>query len=571
MEVVRLVKNSEDLMNTSLFIADLKPEVTDEMLWNIVSRYGHVVTFNIHRDMMTQASLGCAYVTYLTSQEAENASKALNQSEIHGKQCRVMRYLIESKNQFSGILCIKDIDHARDPMSLHNEFSKFGPIASTGIVYDINGVSTGCSIIQFEDDAHANHARQMTNCVEFSNMMPCVYKYVRKYDGNNSDTINSNKFTDAFISNFIKDSMAVDSKNVFEKRDDKSVSLHKNENNESGEYGFIKLADHTGSETADIEMNGSNLDNSNEINVVPERKFRDDQADYQPEVEQTIREIIEKKSLNLYVKHFDKNMTDDELHDLFREFGQIKSAHVMKDDKNISRCFGFVCFTKPDDAQKAIESMHNKFYKGRYLYVAYAQTKQERQNTIEQQILNNYLIGQMMAAPVYILYIYSNEFHDSPQKMASWYQWPGAIYFQQISYQHGSNQARQQYDQGVQRGAYYQRNHRTRGNISRGIGRSRKYNYQNSQYKSEIQPLRVTVTLESTQNVPLCKSKDVNAQTTIIRPDPCPEFKNKISEHCSNTFQKYNFNQCYFNRVYTKVVISSETEVQITRTSLKKK
>ncbi|KII73916.1 Polyadenylate-binding protein, cytoplasmic and nuclear [Thelohanellus kitauei] len=308
-------------------------------------------------------------------------------------------------------------------------------------------------------------------------------------------------------------------------------------------------------------MNGSNLDNSNEINVVPERKFRDDQADYQPEVEQTIREIIEKKSLNLYVKHFDKNMTDNELHELFREFGEIKSAHVMKDDKKISRCFGFVCFTNPDDARKAIESMHNKFYKGRYLYVAYAQTKQERQNTIEQQILNNYLIGQMMAAPVYILYIYSNEFHDSPQKMASWYQWPGAIYFQQISYQHGSNQAIQQYDQAMQRGyknykrgGNYTRNYNTRGNYSRGIGPSRNYNDQHSQHKSEIPPVRVTITLKSTQNVPQCNSKDLNAQTTTIRPDPCPEFKNKISELCSKTFQKYNFNQCYFNRVYTKVV-----------------
>jgi polyadenylate-binding protein len=41
----------------------------------------------------------------------------------------------------------------------------------------------------------------------------------------------------------------------------------------------------------------------------------------------------------------------------FEEFGSITSAKVMRDDKGISRGFGFVCYNTPEEAKSVVSSM----------------------------------------------------------------------------------------------------------------------------------------------------------------------------------------------------------------------
>lgn len=62
---------------------------------------------------------------------------------------------------------------------------------------------------------------------------------------------------------------------------------------------------------------------------------------------------------NLYVKNFPKKeeFGDEDLLKLFTPYGEIISAVVMKDENNVSRGFGFVCFKDWQDAQKALEKI----------------------------------------------------------------------------------------------------------------------------------------------------------------------------------------------------------------------
>ena len=92
------------------------------------------------------------------------------------------------------------------------------------------------------------------------------------------------------------------------------------------------------------------------------------------------------KRNNIYVKEIPKkNFTDKELIELFNKFGKINSAIVLKDEKGESKGFGFVCFEKPEDAEKAQKEMNGKKIFDdieNKLYVSFALKKAERKEEL---------------------------------------------------------------------------------------------------------------------------------------------------------------------------------------------
>lgn len=62
---------------------------------------------------------------------------------------------------------------------------------------------------------------------------------------------------------------------------------------------------------------------------------------------------------NVYVKGFpkDASFTDEHLAELFKEFGEIQSAAIMRDGHGQSKGFGFVCFADASSAEKATQAV----------------------------------------------------------------------------------------------------------------------------------------------------------------------------------------------------------------------
>lgn len=94
------------------------------------------------------------------------------------------------------------------------------------------------------------------------------------------------------------------------------------------------------------------------------------------------------QGVNLYVKNLDDTIDDERLLKEFSIFGTITSAKVMLTEDNRKKGFGFVCYTAPEEATKAVAEMNGKIVGSKPLYVSLAQRKEERKALLATQYLN---------------------------------------------------------------------------------------------------------------------------------------------------------------------------------------
>ena len=83
--------------------------------------------------------------------------------------------------------------------------------------------------------------------------------------------------------------------------------------------------------------------------------------------------------MRLYVGNLSYNVTNQQLEELFTQYGQVKSAQVVMDrDTGRSKGFGFVEMIDANQARAAIEGLNLKEIDGRSLTVNEARPREER-------------------------------------------------------------------------------------------------------------------------------------------------------------------------------------------------
>lgn len=83
----------------------------------------------------------------------------------------------------------------------------------------------------------------------------------------------------------------------------------------------------------------------------------------------------------LFVGSLPYSTTDDELENLFSQFGTVSSAKVIFDrETGRSKGFGFVELEADDAAKTAINDLNGKDYEGRSLVVNEARPMERREN-----------------------------------------------------------------------------------------------------------------------------------------------------------------------------------------------
>uniref|UniRef100_A0A671Q587 Polyadenylate-binding protein n=1 Tax=Sinocyclocheilus anshuiensis TaxID=1608454 RepID=A0A671Q587_9TELE len=382
----------------SLYVGDLHPDITEAMLYEKFSPAGPVLSIRVCRDMITRRSLGYAYVNFQQPADAERALDTMNFDVVKGKPIRIMWSQRDPSLRKSGVgnVFIKNLDKSIDNKALYDTFSAFGNILSCKVVCDENG-SKGYAFVHFETQDAADRAIEKMNGMLLNDRKVFVGRFKSRKEREAEMGAKAKEFTNVYIKNFGEDMDDPRLKELFDKYGKTlSVKVMTDPTGKSRGFGFVSYEKHEDANKAVEEMNGTEL-NGKMVFVGRAQKKMERQAELKRKFEQLKQERISRyQGVNLYIKNLDDTIDDEKLRKEFSPFGSITSAKVMLEDGR-SKGFGFVCFSSPEEATKAVTEMNGRIVGSKPLYVALAQRKEERKAHLTNQYMQR--IAGMRAMP----------------------------------------------------------------------------------------------------------------------------------------------------------------------------
>ncbi|KAH7688593.1 hypothetical protein IHE45_03G041600 [Dioscorea alata] len=372
--------------STSLYVGDLELNVTDSQLFDLFSQIGPVVSVRVCRDVNTRRSLGYAYVNYSNAMDAERALDVLNFTPLNNKPIRIMYSNRDpsSRKSSAANIFIKNLDKAIDNKALHDTFSVFGKVLSCKIATDTNGQSKGYGFVQFDQEEAALTAIEKLNGMLLNDKQVFVGPFLRKQERENA--ADRAKFTNVFVKNLSESTTDDELKEIFGKFGNiTSAVVMREADGKSKCFGFVNFEQPEDAFQAVQDLNGKKHDDK-EWYVGKAQKKYEREIELKSRFDQSLKEAADKyQGVNLYLKNLDDSIGDDKLKELFSEFGVITSCKVMRDPNGVSRGSGFVAFSSPDEASRALAEMNGKMVGGKPLYVALAQRKEERRARLQAQ------------------------------------------------------------------------------------------------------------------------------------------------------------------------------------------
>eukprot|EP00918_Siedleckia_nematoides_P097370 GHVU01213491.1.p1 GENE.GHVU01213491.1~~GHVU01213491.1.p1 ORF type:complete len:642 (+),score=85.05 GHVU01213491.1:310-2235(+) len=406
----------------SLYVGDLHPDVSEAMLFEKFSTAGPVLSIRVCRDMITRRSLGYAYVNFQQPADAERALDTMNFDSIKGRPIRIMWSQRDPSIRKSGVgnVFIKNLDKSIDNKALYDTFSAFGNILSCKIAMDEHGSSKGYGFVHFETEEAARSAIEKVNGMLLNGKKVFVGRFMSRKERLEILGDKAKKFTNVYIKNFgegIDDGQLRDMFEPFGKIISAKVSIDPISDGEgkSRGFGFVSFQDHEAASLAVDDMNGKDM-NGRTVYVGRAQKKAERSAELKERFEKLKAERMNRyQGVNLYVKNLDDTIDDERLRKEFSQFGTITSAKVMTDGQR-SKGFGFVCFSSPEEATKAVTEMNGRIVVAKPLYVALAQRREDRKAHLASQYMQR-LAGMRM------------QVRDPSVQMGQMFQPGGAGYF----------------------------------------------------------------------------------------------------------------------------------------------
>ena len=335
---------------------------------------------------------------------------------------------------------------AIDNKALHDTFAAFGNILSCKVAQDETGASKGYGFVHYETDEDAAQAIKHVNGMLLNEKKVFVGHHIPKKDRQSKFEEMKANFTNVYVKNIPLEATDEEFRELFAKFGDvTSASLARDqETGKSRGFGFVNYINHEHAATAVDDLNGKDF-KGQDLYVGRAQKKHEREEELRKSYEAArIEKASKYQGVNLYVKNLDDDVDDEKLRELFAPYGAITSTKVMRDtpaetaaaeekekkeeEKNKentkeaeteateesekkeatpksekrtvgkSKGFGFVCFTNPDDATKAVAEMNQRMVNGKPLYVGLAQRKDVRKSQLEASIQARNTIRMQQAA-----------------------------------------------------------------------------------------------------------------------------------------------------------------------------
>lgn len=377
---------AQPLPTTSLYVGDLEGSVSDSQLYELFSQAGQVVSVRVCRDVTSRRSLGYAYVNFSNPVDAARALEVLNFALLNNKPIRVMYSNRDPSSRRSGSanIFIKNLDKTIDNKTLHETFSSFGTILSCKVAMDEAGQSKGFGFVQYEKEEAAQNAIKSLNGMLINDKPVFVGPFLRKQERDHS--FDKSKFNNVFVKNLSESTTKEDLLKIFgEYGTITSAVVMIGMDGKSRCFGFINFENPDAASRAVQELNGKKI-NDKEWYVGRAQKKSEREMELKRRFEQSLKDAADKyQGLNLYLKNLDDSIGDDQLRELFSNFGKITSYKVMRDQNGLSKGSGFVSFSTREEASQALTEMNGKMISGKPLYVAFAQRKEDRKAMLQAQ------------------------------------------------------------------------------------------------------------------------------------------------------------------------------------------
>lgn len=366
----------------SLYVGDLAAEVTEAVLFEKFSTAGPVLSIRVCRDIITRRSLGYAYVNYQNSADAERAIDTLNFERLGGRPIRIMWSQRDPSLRRSGLgnIFIKNLDRTVDNKIMFDTFSVFGNILSCKVSYDDKAQSKGYGFVHFDTEEAATSAIENLNGKIVNNKKIYVGKFLSRKEREAKPGA-FRRFTNVYCKNLTDEHDTDDKLNkLFAPFGAiSSAIVVKDDAGKSKGFGFVCFVTTEGAEAAVTALNGKEF-LGKALYVGRAQKKAEREAELRRRLDAIKAERINRnQGVNLYVKNLEDTITDERLQGEFSSYGTITSAKVMTDERGQSKGFGFVCFSTPEEATKAVTEMNNRIIVSKPLYVALAQRKEDRE------------------------------------------------------------------------------------------------------------------------------------------------------------------------------------------------
>lgn len=367
------------------------------LLFDLFNRVGPVASIRVCRDSVTRRSLGYAYVNFHNVQDAERALDTMNFTDIKDRPCRIMWSQRDPSLRRSGVgnVFVRNLAPSVDIKGLYDTFSVFGNILSCKVALDENGKSKRYGYVHFETAEAAQDAIQKFDGTLIDDVEVHVGTFVRR-----QDRAGQADWTNLYVKQFPASWDEAKLAQVFEEFGPAAnVVLSKGEDGKSRGFGFVNYQEHESAVKALEALNGKSfteeVDGSSattELYVSRAQKKSDRARELKSKIDAMAQERATKyQGMNLYVKNIADSMTDEQFREIFAPFGTITSSRIMREAAapteagaaaapaaGSSKGFGFVCYSSPEEATRAVAELNGKVVAGKPLVVTLHQRKEHR-------------------------------------------------------------------------------------------------------------------------------------------------------------------------------------------------